>query len=102
MRRIGLLLVVFVLCASCARVVSHLPSAPALASTAAPASTDLAPPPGKTDTPNQAAGERLFLETRFAQFFFQHLTASPAPSDYNKPLAQGDPVVARSVSVFEN
>ena len=33
-------------------------------------------------------GERLFLDTRFAKFFFQHMTG------YNVPLASGDPVVA--------
>jgi len=34
-------------------------------------------------------GERLFLETRFAQYFFAH-----AGGDVNRPLAAGDPVVA--------
>ena len=33
-------------------------------------------------------GERLFLDTRFAQFFAAHMT------DMNEPLAQGDPAVA--------
>jgi len=33
-------------------------------------------------------GERLFLDTRFAKFFFQHMTG------YNTPLTSGDPVVA--------
>ena len=32
-------------------------------------------------------GERLFLDTRFAKFFFQHMT------DYNTPLSAGDPVL---------
>lgn len=35
-------------------------------------------------------GERLFLETRFAQFFFAH-----AGEQMNAPLAKGDPVLAR-------
>ena len=33
-------------------------------------------------------GERLFLDTRFAKFFFQHMTG------YNTALTDGDPVVA--------
>lgn len=33
-------------------------------------------------------GERLFLDTRFAKFFFQHMTG------YNAALTTGDPVVA--------
>jgi len=35
-------------------------------------------------------GERLFLETRFAQFFAEH-----SNGDMNRPLVQGDPVVAK-------
>jgi hypothetical protein len=34
-------------------------------------------------------GERLFLETRFAEYFFRH-----GSGDVNRPLAAGDPVVA--------
>jgi cytochrome c peroxidase len=34
-------------------------------------------------------GERLFLETRFAEYFFRH-----GGGDVNRPLAAGDPVVA--------
>ena len=41
------------------------------------------------DPPPIAVGERLFLETRFAQFFFAH-----SGGDVNRPLAQGDPAVA--------
>ncbi len=41
------------------------------------------------------AGERMFLETRFAQFFHAH-----AGDKMNAPLAKGDPVLAR-VSVAE-
>ena len=40
------------------------------------------------DPPEVTIGERLFLETRFAQFFF----ANGGP-DVNAPLAQGDPVM---------
>lgn len=36
------------------------------------------------------AGERLFLETRFAQFFFAH-----GGANVNAPLPKGDPVLAR-------
>jgi len=35
----------------------------------------------------QALGERLFLETRFSQYFATHMTG------VNQPLAEGDPVV---------
>ncbi len=38
--------------------------------------------------PEVALGERLFLETRFAQFFAAHMTG------INQPLSAGDPVVA--------
>lgn len=38
--------------------------------------------------PEVALGERLFLETRFAQFFATHMTG------INQPLSAGDPVVA--------
>jgi cytochrome c peroxidase len=41
----------------------------------------------ETDPPEVAIGERLFLETRFAEFFARHA------SDVNAPLAAGDPVV---------
>ena len=43
------------------------------------------------DPPEVAIGERLFLETRFAQFFAAHMT------DVNAPLDNGgDPVVAEN------
>ena len=35
-------------------------------------------------------GERLFLETRFAQFFFAH-----GGANVNAPLKKGDPVLAK-------
>ena len=37
--------------------------------------------------PEQNIGERLFVETRFAEYFAAHMT------DVNTPLATGDPVV---------
>jgi hypothetical protein len=40
------------------------------------------------DPPEQTIGERLFLETRFAEYFAEHMT------DVNAPLGVGDPVVS--------
>jgi hypothetical protein len=55
------------------------------------AATCHAPPPAPADDPPEVVvGERLFLETRFAQFFAAALGAS---GDVNHPLAAGDPVV---------
>ena len=47
-----------------------------------------------TGTPGAEAdvGERLFVETRFAQFFKAHL---PPGGNVNDPLPAGDPVVAK-------
>ena len=45
---------------------------------------------GSKDTPETLLGERLFLETRFAQYFAAH-----SNGDMNRPLAQGDPLVAK-------
>jgi len=42
----------------------------------------------KVTPPSDPIGERLFLDTRFSQFFAAHMTG------VNVPLAQGDPVVA--------
>ncbi len=42
------------------------------------------------DTPETLLGERLFLEARFAQFFAAH-----SEGDINRPLTQGDPLVAQ-------
>ena len=39
------------------------------------------------DPAQVAIGERLFLETRFSQFFFAHAGGNP-----NATLAEGDPV----------
>ena len=47
------------------------------------------PPPEDFDPPEQSIGERLFLETRFAEYFAANMT------DINAPLAVGDPVVSR-------
>jgi hypothetical protein len=49
------------------------------------------PPPALADDPPEVViGERLFLETRFAQFFAANLGAG---GDVNQPLAAGDPVL---------
>lgn len=40
-------------------------------------------------------GERLFLETRFAQFFAAHYE-----TDVNKPLSKGDPTLEKTVRFF--
>src|SRR5271154_2635417 len=45
------------------------------------------PPADAFDPPEQTIGERLFLETRFAEYFAANMT------DVNAPLAVGDPVV---------
>jgi cytochrome c peroxidase len=44
--------------------------------------------PEDADSPQVAIGERLFLETRFSQFFFAH-----SQGDANAVLATGDPVM---------
>ena len=46
------------------------------------------------DPPEQTIGERLFLETRFAEYFAAHMTS------VNAPLASGDPVVAQVQNVY--
>jgi cytochrome c peroxidase len=51
---------------------------------------------GNTDTPEVQLGERLFLETRFAQFFFQH-----SNDNVNASLAAGDPVMDVSVTTSD-
>jgi cytochrome c peroxidase len=43
----------------------------------------------EADPPEVAIGERLFLETRFAEFFARNA------SDVNAPLPEGDPVLER-------
>lgn len=48
------------------------------------------------DPPEVALGERLFLETRFAQFFAAH-----ASGQYHEPLNLGDPVLD-NISVLES
>ena len=47
--------------------------------------------PPLPDPPQVLIGERLFLETRFAQYFFAN-----AGANANTPLPVGDPVVART------
>jgi hypothetical protein len=42
----------------------------------------------------QSIGERLFVETRFAQYFAAHMTG------VNAPLAAGDPVVSQVQNVY--
>src|SRR5215475_9504433 len=46
---------------------------------------------GEADPAEVAIGERLFLETRFAQFFFAN-----SGGDANSLLAAGDPVMDRT------
>ena len=46
---------------------------------------------GDENPPEVQLGERLFLETRFAQFFFAN-----SDGDVNTPLAVGDPVMDTS------
>ncbi len=48
---------------------------------------------GGEDPPEVALGGRLFLETRFAQYFFAH-----SKGKINAPLAQGDPVMEKSAT----
>jgi len=48
-------------------------------------------PPPRLDLAKVAVGERLFLETRFSQFFYAR-----AQGDVNATLAEGDPVVAQT------
>ncbi|HEY2819500.1 MAG TPA: hypothetical protein VGJ06_00555 [Candidatus Acidoferrum sp.] len=54
-------------------------------------------PPFETDvdvTPGeQNIGERIFVDTRWAQYFATHMT------DVNSPLAVGDPVVAQTQTI---
>ena len=48
----------------------------------------------KVDPPEVALGERLFLETRFAQFFFANSHGDP-----NALLARGDPILDLSQTI---
>jgi hypothetical protein len=57
---------------------------PASSSSSDPSTQDVTTYPA----PEVALGERLFVETRFAQFFATHMTG------INQPLSAGDPVVA--------
>ena len=49
-------------------------------------------PQAPADPPEVTIGERLFLETRFAQFF------RASGRDVNQPLLQGDPVMNTTVA----
>lgn len=50
------------------------------------------------DPPEITIGERLFLETRFAQFFQQFLSGGAGVND---PLPAGDPVMDKTVTIGE-
>src|SRR6185295_2462969 len=50
-------------------------------------------PPVRLDPAKVAIGERLFLETRFSQYFFAH-----CGGDVNAVLREGDPVVTRTAT----
>jgi hypothetical protein len=47
-----------------------------------------------SSSPEVALGKRLFLETRFAQFFFAH-----GGTDLNTPLTVGDPVLDQTLTL---
>ena len=49
------------------------------------------------DPPEILLGERLFLETRFAQFFATHLEKN---SNVNTPLKKGDPALEKTARFF--
>ena len=49
------------------------------------------------DPPEIVNGERLFLETRFAQFFYKYLENG---GDTNKSMPEGDPVLNKTVRFF--
>ncbi|HXJ78273.1 MAG TPA: hypothetical protein VMS64_06270 [Candidatus Methylomirabilis sp.] len=67
-----------------------LASAVGVTSDSVTASAQSAPPTdADTDPPEVQLGERLFLETRFAQFFFAN-----SDGDVNGPLTEGDPVMS--------
>ncbi|TKB67053.1 MAG: hypothetical protein E8D47_04445 [Nitrospira sp.] len=52
----------------------------------------------ESDPPEIVIGERLFLETRFAQFFKQFIDRG---GETNRPLPSGDPVMNTTVTVGE-
>lgn len=54
-------------------------------------------PPPRLDLAKVAVGERLFLETRFSQFF-----NSRAKGDVNATLSESDPVVAQTSTTSES
>ncbi len=50
------------------------------------------------DSPEVLLGERLFLETRFAQFFKTYLDKG---GETNRPLAKGDPILDKTQRFFD-
>ena len=51
----------------------------------------------ESDPPEFLHGERLFLETRFAQMFYEYLKNG---GDVNTPIKQGDPILSKTVRFF--
>lgn len=56
-------------------------------------SVQTAPVEAEFDPPEEAIGERLFLETRFSQFFAQQ-----AGQDVNASLESGDPILSNTLT----
>src|SRR5881628_3679226 len=71
----------------------NLPATPTLRRFRIPKATAVRLQIFKVDPPEVALGERLFLETRFAQFFYAHSSGNA-----NATLTEGDPVLARSAT----
>ena len=51
----------------------------------------------ENDPPEILHGERLFLETRFAHLFYEHLKNG---GNTNKPMPEGDPALNKTVRFF--
>lgn len=49
------------------------------------------------DAPEIVHGERLFLETRFAQLFYEYLAKG---GDTNTPMEHGDPILNKTIRFF--
>jgi cytochrome c peroxidase len=74
----------------CSRTAAAIVASAALLAVLAPSSVRAADEPEEERDPAEVViGERLFLETRFAQYFATH-----SGGDVNRPLAAGDPIVA--------
>jgi len=67
-----------------------------LAAACGGSSNDAPAPAADVDPPEVQVGERLFLETRFAQFFFAN-----SGGDVNATLPAGDPVMDTTVTTGE-